>query len=97
MIGQGVAYQTQADDWQITVASERREAGNVSLNTADGEVNVVVTANGPGSQFVRGPRNGGSLVISDDFRSATADLQLRSLMGTDTARLVATFTCEAPA
>ena len=97
MMGEGVAYQTQAGDWQITVASERRQAGEVPLNTPEGDVNVIVTANGPGIQFVRGPRNGGSLVISDDYRNATADLQLRSVVGADTARLVATFTCEPPA
>jgi hypothetical protein len=94
IMGEGVSYQTQADEWRITIASEQREAGEVALNTADGSVNVVVTANGPGLQFVRGPRNGGSLVITEDFRRAEADLELRSVVGGQTARLAATFTCE---
>jgi hypothetical protein len=94
IMGEGVSYQTQADEWRITIASEQREAGEVALNTADGSVNVVVTANGPGLQFVRGPRNGGSLMITEDFRRAEADLELRSVVGGQTARLAATFTCE---
>jgi hypothetical protein len=97
MMGEGVSYQTQADEWQITVASESREAGAVSLNTPDGSVNVVVTANGPGLQFVRGPSNGGSLEIAEDYRQATADLELRSIAGGQTAQLEVTFTCNSPA
>jgi hypothetical protein len=93
-LGEGMSYQTQAEGWQITIASENREAGEVALNTPRGTVNVVVTVNGPGMQFVRGPRNGGSLVITDDFRRAEADLELRSLVGGQTGRLAATFTCE---
>jgi hypothetical protein len=93
-LGEGVAYQTRAGDWQITIASETRESGDIPLNTPDGSVNVVVAANGPGVQYVRGPRNGGSLEISEDFRRAEADLELRSVIGRDTARLVATFICE---
>lgn len=94
-LGEGVAYQTRAGEWQITIASETRESGDIPLNTPDGSVNVVVAANGPGVQYVRGPRNGGSLVISEDFRRAEADLELRSVIGRDTARLVATFICDA--
>ena len=96
LLGDGVSYQADADDWQITVASERRESGDVPLNTPAGEVNVIVTANGPGLQFVRGPSNDGSLVIREDFRHAAADLELRSIVGGQTARLVATFTCDPP-
>jgi hypothetical protein len=42
---------------------------------------------------VRGPRNGGSLVVGDDFMKAEANLQLRQVVGRDTARLIATFEC----
>ena len=94
IMGEGVSYQAQAEEWRITIASEQREAGDVALNTADGSVNVVVTANGPGLQYVRGPRNGGSLTIAEDFRRAEADLELRSVVGGQTARLAATFVCE---
>lgn len=97
ILGEGVSYQTQAGDWRITVASETRASGTVPLNAPNGEVSVVVTANGPGRQFVRGPSNGGSLVIEEDFRHAVADLELRGLVGGGTARLAATFTCDAPA
>lgn len=94
IMGEGVAYQTQAGDWQITIAAEQRQSGNVPLNASEDQVNVVVTANGPDRQFVRGPRNSGTLVISDDFRRAEADLELRPLLGEGTARLTATFVCE---
>lgn len=95
VMGEGFAYQTQADGWQITIASEDRTAGDVPLNASDDQVNVAVTVNGPNnSHFVRGPRNGGSLRISDDFRHAEADLELRPLLTRGTARLTATFTCE---
>jgi hypothetical protein len=93
MLGEGMAYQTKAGDWQITVASEDRVSGDVPLNESDNQVRVVVTANGPGRQFVRGPRNGGSLVVGDDFMKAEANLQLRQVVGRDTARLIATFEC----
>lgn len=94
MMGEGVSYQTQADGWQITVASERREAGEVPLNTPAGDINVVVAVNGPDTQFVRGPGNGGTLTITDDFRNAVADLELRSLVGSGTAQLQVAFTCD---
>ncbi|HEX5831153.1 MAG TPA: hypothetical protein VFY16_09240 [Gemmatimonadaceae bacterium] len=94
LLGKGMAYQTRAGDWQITVASENRQAGQVPLNSSEDQVNVVVTANGPGMQLVRGPRNGGSLRVSDDFRQAEADVELRQLIGRETSRLVVTFTCE---
>lgn len=97
MMGEGVAYQTEADGWQVTVATEAREAGQVPLNTPDGAANVIVTVNGPGKQFVRGRSSGGSLVIADDFRRAEADVELRGVAGGETARLVATFTCDPPA
>jgi hypothetical protein len=93
MLGSGMAYQTKAGDWQITVASEKRAAGKVPLNEAGG-VNVVAAVNGPGKNFVRYPENGGSLVISPDFKKAEATLDLRSPVGKETARLVATFTCQ---
>ena len=94
VVGQGMAYQTQAGDWKITVASEARQSGDVPLNASASDVSVVATANGPGKQLVRGPRNGGSLRVTDDFKQAEADLELRSLMGRETARLVVTFRCE---
>jgi len=95
MMGKGASYQTRANGWQITIASEERLTGTVPLNDSDGGVQVIATANGPGMQFVRGPKNGGTLTVSDDFRHAKADLELRSIVGGATARLVATFTCEA--
>jgi hypothetical protein len=88
-----MAYQTQAGDWQITVASEQRVSGNVGLNDADGSVRVVATANGPGKQFVRGPRNTGSLVVSADFKKAEADLELRPVVGRGTTHLLVVFEC----
>ena len=93
MLGSGMAYQTRAGDWQITVASEKRASGKVPLNESGG-VNVVATVNGPGKNFVRYSENGGSLVISPDFKKAEATLDLRSPVGKETARLVATFTCQ---
>lgn len=89
----GVAYQVQAGEWEITVGSGERVSGDVPLNDASGDVNVSVTANGPGVQLVRGPRNRGSLRISEDFDRADADLELRPLLGGETVQLVATFTC----
>jgi hypothetical protein len=93
MLGKGMSFQTRAGDWQITVASEARTAGKVPLNAPNGDVNVIVTVNGPGKRFVRGPRNAGSLEVSNDFRKAEAMIDLRNVVGTDTAKLVATFTC----
>jgi hypothetical protein len=95
LMGKGMSYQTRANDWQITIASEERLNGTVPLNQADGGIQVVATVNGPGMQFVRGPKNGGTLTVSDDFRHAQADLELRSIATGATAHLVATFTCEA--
>lgn len=92
MLGKGMAYQTKADDWRITVASESRTAGNVPLNTANG-INVVVTVTRPGKNYVRGPRNAGSLEVSSDFRKAEATFDLRNVVGKDTATLIVTFTC----
>jgi hypothetical protein len=93
LLEEGMAYQTQAGDWQITVASEQRVSGNVGLNDADGSVRVVATANGPGKQFVRGPRNTGSLVVSADFKKAEADLELRPVVGRGTTHLLVVFEC----
>jgi hypothetical protein len=93
LLGKGMSFQTRAGEWQITVASEARTAGKVPLNAPGGGINVIVTVNGPGKRFVRGPRNGGSLEVSSDFRKAEAVLDLRNVVGTDTAKLVATFTC----
>jgi hypothetical protein len=94
LIGKGMAYQAKAGDWQITVASEQRASGKVPLNRPDGRVNVVVTVNGRGKSFVRGPRNPGTLVISEDFRKAEATFDLRTVVGQETAKLVATFSCQ---
>ena len=94
MLGKGLAYQTKAGDWQITVAAEERTSGLVPLNEADRSVNVVVTLNAPGKNSVRGPANGGSLRVSPDFKKAEATLDVRSLLGRQTAKLVATFTCQ---
>jgi hypothetical protein len=93
MLGQGMAFQTQAGDWKITIASDERLSGNVELNQTDGSVRVVATANGPGKQFVRGPRNTGSLVVSPNFKQAKADLELRPVVGRGTAHLVVVFQC----
>jgi hypothetical protein len=93
LLGEGMSYQVQAGEWRITVASETRSNGDVPLNTSDGSVNVVVTANGPGRQFVRSPRGGGSLKVSGDYLRAEADLELRAIVSPQTARLTATFVC----
>jgi hypothetical protein len=93
LLGKGMSYQVRAGDWQITVASETRSNGEVPLNTADGEVNVVVTANGPGRQFVRSPAGSGTLKVSDDYTRAEADLELRAIVSPQKARLQATFVC----
>ncbi len=97
MLGKGMSFQIRAGEWQITVASEARTSGKVPLNAPNGDVNVVVTVNGPGKRFVRGPRNAGSLEVSNDFRKAEATVDLRNVVGKDTAKLVATFTCAADA
>ncbi len=94
ILGEGWSYQTQAGDWQVTIASENEAgAGDVPLNEPDGGVNVVVTANGPDRQFVRGPRNTGTVRLGDGRRTLEADLELRGLVTTGTAHLTATFTC----
>lgn len=96
ILGEGWSFQTQADDWQITIASENdADAGDVALNTADGGVNVVVTANGPpGRHFVRGPSNTGTVRLGEGGRSLEADLELRGVVDRATAQLTATFTCD---
>ena len=35
MLGKGMAYQTKAGDWQITVAAENRSAGKVPLSPSE--------------------------------------------------------------
>jgi hypothetical protein len=93
LLGKGMSYQVRAGDWQITVASETRSNGDVPLNTADGDVNVVVTANGPGRQFVRSPAGTGTLKVAGDYLRAEVDLELRALVSPQKARLQATFVC----
>jgi hypothetical protein len=93
LLGEGMAYQVRAGDWQITVASETRAGGEVALNLPDGSVQVVATANGPGRQFVRKPKDGGSLVVAEDFQKAEAKLELGSVVGPERARLTVTFEC----
>lgn len=93
MLGAGMAYQVKAGDWQITVASETRETGRISLNESDGSVRVIATANGPGRQFVRKPRLGGSFVVSDDYKQAEAKLDLRNVAGHERAELEVSFRC----
>jgi hypothetical protein len=94
MLGKGMAWQTKAGDWQITVASENRTSGTVPLNEKDGSVNVVVAVNGPGRSYVRRPTAKGSLTVSDDFKKAEGTLELRNAVGKETATLVVTFTCQ---
>ena len=94
LLGKGWSYQVQAGQWRITVASETRESGKVALNKTPQKINVVATANGPGVQYVRGPRNAGSVTISSDFKRAEAQLDLRQIVGTETAKLVVTFVCD---
>jgi hypothetical protein len=94
MLGKGMSYQVKAGDYQITIASETRSSGAVPLNTATGMVSVVATVNGKGKNLVRGPRNTGKLTVSPDFKKAEATLELRPVVGTGTATLVATFTCK---
>jgi hypothetical protein len=93
LMGEGMAYRVKAGDWQITVASESRLSGNVELNQPDGSVQVVVTANGPGRQFVRKPSDGGTLVVAPDFRRAEAKVDLRNVVGPERAKLAVTFEC----
>jgi hypothetical protein len=94
MLGKGMAYQVSAGDLRITIASESRASGAVPLNRKDGGINVVATVNGGGKNLVRGPRNAGTLVVSDDFTRAEATLELRSITGPATATLIATFVCQ---
>jgi len=93
ILGRGVVYRTHAEGWQITIATENRQAGNVALSTPDGDNQVIATVNGPGKQFVRKPSLGGTLTLSEDFRHAVADLQLAPVMERETARLQVTFDC----
>lgn len=93
LLGKGMAWQTKAGDWQITVASENRTSGAVPLSQKDGSVNVVVTANGPGRSYVRRPTAKGSLTVSEDLKQAEGSLELRNVVGKETATLVVTFKC----
>jgi hypothetical protein len=92
--GDGMSYQVQAGDYRITIASETRSSGAVPLNSPKGTINVVATVNGKGKNLVRGPRNTGTLTISSDYKKAEAKLELRELLGKDTATLAATFVCK---
>jgi hypothetical protein len=94
MLGKGMVYQVKAGDYQITIASQTRVSGAVPLNTPTGMVNVIVTVNGKGKHLVRGPKNGGKLTVSADYRKAQAMLELRPVVGSGTATLVATFNCK---
>ena len=94
MLGQGMAYQAKAGEYQITIASESRSSGNVPLNTADGkDVNVTVTVNGKGKSLVRHPSNSGKLIVSNDYKKAEATLELRSEASRAKSTLKATFVC----
>jgi hypothetical protein len=93
LLGKGMSYQTRAGEWQITVASETRSSGTVALNQANGRINVVVKVNGPKQKLVRGPRDAGTFEVSGDFNKAEATLDLRNMIGKDSAKLVVTFTC----
>lgn len=94
LMGEGLAYQTTADGWEITVAVEgERRAGTLVVAPGSAEVGVVATVNGPGRQFVRKRSLGGTLTISDDFRRASADLELGEVVGRETARLKVDFAC----
>ena len=92
--GAGMSYQVQAGDYRITLASETRSSGTVPLNSPKGTINVVATVNGKGKNLVRGPRNTGTLTVSSDYKRAEAKLELRELLGKDTAALAATFVCK---
>jgi hypothetical protein len=94
MLGKGMAYQAQAGEYQITIASEDRITGNVPLNTQDGKgVRVSATVNGKGKSLVRHPSNGGKLMVSEDYKKAEATLELRPAGGRRTSTLRATFLC----
>ena len=94
MLGKGMSYQVRAGDYQVTIASETRASGAVPLNSTTGMVNVVAMINGKGKNLVRGPRNSGKLTVSPDFKKAEATLEVRPVVGTGTATLVATFNCK---
>jgi hypothetical protein len=94
MMGEGMAYQVQAGDYRITIASETRSSGAVPLNQKDNSINVVATLTGKGRNLARGPRNGGKLTVASDYRKAEATLELRTVGGSSTATLNATFTCK---
>ena len=94
IMGEGMAYQVQAGEYRITIASETRSSGAVPLNQKDNTVNVVATVNGKGRALARGPRNGGKLTISSDYRKAEATLELRPVAGGANATLSATFICK---
>jgi hypothetical protein len=94
VMGTGMAYQVQAGDYRITIASETRSSGVVPLNQKDNTVNVVATISGKGRNLARGPRNGGKLTISSDYKKADASLELRTVGANTTATLNATFECK---
>ena len=95
LFDKGMAYQVNAGEYQITIASENRATGNVPLNTKDGKnVNVSVTVNGKGKSLVRHASNGGRLIVSEDFKKAEATLELRPVVGRGNSSLRATFICK---
>jgi len=92
IMGEGVSYQTRADGWEITLASESRTAGTFALR--DDATNYGLIVNGPGIQYLA--RAGGAqvLTVSDDFRTAeVTDAELRHVVGTQTARVSVRFDC----
>ncbi len=93
IMGEGVSYQTRADGWQMTLASESRTAGTFSL--MDDGANYGLIVNGPEVQFVSRAGGGQVLTVSDDFQTAeVTDAELRHVVGTQTARVSVRFDCE---
>lgn len=93
ILGEGVVYQADADGWKVTIATEKRTAGDIALTRPDGGNQVIATVSKGDRHFVRKPSLGGSFTISDDFKRSEADLELVNVIGRDTARLQATFVC----
>lgn len=91
--GKGVVYRADADGWKVTIATEEQTAGDIALTQADGDNQVIATANNGNRHFVRKASLGGTFRISDDSKRAEADLELRHLIGRDTAGLQASFVC----
>jgi hypothetical protein len=93
IMGEGVSYQTRADGWQITLASEARTAGTFALR--DDATNYGLIVNGPGIQYLARAGGGQVLTVSGDFRTAeVTDAEVRHVVGTQTARVSVRFDCE---